>query len=80
MTTNAISRHGDGKTASFKLDDYGAEGVCEYDLATRTLVLKRGTLGSLNSEGLLYRIWRQMQDVKWSEARCLKEWQTFCSK
>lgn len=69
MATNAISRHADGKTVSAKLDRFGLDGVFLID---GTVV--RGTLGSCPQEELAFRIWFQMQDIKWSEAKGRVEW------
>ena len=63
--TMAISAHGDGKTVSARLDDFGCDGVFLYD---GTVV--RGTLGSLPKEEMAYRIWRQtIDEVKEPELR-----------
>jgi hypothetical protein len=69
MATNAISRWGDGKTVSARLDEFQCDGVFLYD---GTVV--RGTLGSMPKEEMAFRIWAQMQDIKLSDKQLREMW------
>ena len=67
--TMAISRHQDRRTVSAKLDDFGTDGEFLYD---GTVI--RGKLGSISPEDLAFKIWFQMQNIKWSEKKGRQEW------